>query len=93
MKESILFKIINTILFILYAYIHIFYISPYINNFFHGRLASWGIGLIVAGIWGNITKMIVVKSPFGPEKYKAVNSTLIFIGVVMVIIVGILLLL
>lgn len=28
--------------------------------------------------------MVVVKSLFGPEKYRTVNSTLIIIGVVMV---------
>ncbi|SHO52036.1 hypothetical protein [Anaerocolumna xylanovorans] len=90
--EKLMLKTINILLVILYAYIHVFYFTPYINAFFHGRLASWGIGLTVVGVWGIITKMIVVKSPFGDEKYKIVNGTLIIIGIIMVIIDGILLL-
>ncbi len=93
MKKRMLFEAINILLFILYSYIHVFYFSPYIYLFFHGRFASWGIWIIIAGVWGNIAKMILVKSFFEDEKYKEVNGTLIIIGVVMVIINGIQLLL
>ena len=86
MDKKIVFKTLNVLLFIAFAYVHVFFFSPYINSIFHGRLGSWGVGILIAGLWGNITKMVLVKSPFSDEKYKIINNIFIIIGLSLIII-------
>ncbi len=73
-KESI-----NTILAILFGYLYTHYIAPFINRFFDNFFVSWGLILILFGVWGILAKMVLIQSVFISASKKGENYFLIIL--------------
>jgi hypothetical protein len=79
-------EVFYIILSILFAFLYVHYPAPIINNYTESPLISWGLALIIYGIWGNIVKLRLLKSiiPF-TVSYKAENYVFITLGSVLII--------
>ena len=85
MKKMLSKEIVNTVLMIIVVYLYIHYVAPYVNRFFNNFFISWGIILIVVGLWGNIAKMVLLQSVFSNDTYKWQNYFLMLLGCLLLV--------
>lgn len=83
MKKLVNKEAINTILVIIFAYMYLHYVAPYINSFFRNLFVSWGCIIVIIGIWGNLVKMVLIRSVFNTDSYKKENYFFILLGFVL----------
>ena len=70
---------------IIFAYTYIHYIAPYINRFFNNFFVSWGIILIIVGIWGILAKVVLLQSVFINDNYKWQNYFFMLLGCLLLV--------
>ncbi|MDF2519700.1 MAG: hypothetical protein K0R84_328 [Clostridia bacterium] len=79
-------RVINIIAVIAFTYLYVHYIAPIINAYTHSFILSWGIALLLIGIWGNLVKLTLLKSVFYTDSYKIENYFWIVIGAILILV-------
>jgi hypothetical protein len=82
-------KVVNIIAVIAFTYLYVHYFAPIINAYAHNYFLSWGIVLVIIGIWGNLVKLKLLKSIILTDDYRIENYLSMSIGSLLII-VGIL---
>jgi uncharacterized membrane protein YqgA involved in biofilm formation len=80
LKKLVSKEAINTIFAMLFIYLYVHYIAPYVNSFFMNPFTSLGGILVFIGIWGNLARMVLLKSVFITNSYKKENCFFIIVG-------------
>lgn len=86
METSFKKKALNFMFVVIFAYLYVHYGAPHINRITDGSFISWGIGIIIIGIWGNIAKLSLIRSIIVTKSYKVENYLAIIIGSVFIMI-------
>jgi hypothetical protein len=72
---------VHWILFVLFCIVYFVLVDIFITEDLLKLIAA-GLFSTIVVIWGNITKMVLLRIPAGPKSYKIINYTLIALGVV-----------